>query len=89
MKAIMVRQEERLRVSDIKRLEGCEDVSNLSELARRCGFDRLLKSLFFVESKVDRIKFRKEALVTAEQSQRIADYLCAKNGAEKAQLHQK
>jgi hypothetical protein len=50
-----------------EKLDGCEDVDKLDEVARQCGFDEELKELFFEISTATKLKLREEVYLSKDE----------------------
>jgi len=49
-----------------EKLEGCEDVRNLGEVIRQCGFDEAKKKMFFEISTAKKVKLKKDVYLTPD-----------------------
>lgn len=66
-------------LADVVELDGCHAVKNLTELVRRCGFDRKLKAIFFENCTRATVNLRNEVQISAEDEQAIASRQIATN----------
>lgn len=49
-----------------KKLDGCEDVHNLSEIIRQCGFNEAKKKMFFETSTSQKVKLKKDVYLSPD-----------------------
>jgi hypothetical protein len=60
-----------ITIDEIKKLKGLAASKDLTEIARHCGFDKVLKKAFFTTCKEDKIRFTSNARLDNEQVEAV------------------